>query len=88
MFVSKVVLLLVLAIIDGEIRGAPVEHRLEDILIFDSDPDQPPGTEAAPDPTKRVKVPSISQDEAEVIVYFFGTEINLLIRVRSTSRHC
>ena len=76
MFVSNVILLLVLTIFDGQIRGAPVEHRLEDVLIFDRDPDQPPNTVELADPTKPIKVPSISEDDAEVKMQeFLGRQL-------------
>ena len=71
MLVSNVLLLLVLTIFDGQTRGAPIEHRLEDVLIFDRDPDQPSKTVELADPTKPIEIPSISRDDAEVIMQTF-----------------
>ncbi|XP_029729341.2 72 kDa type IV collagenase-like [Aedes albopictus] len=72
MLVSNVLLLLVLTIFDGQTRGAPIEHRLEDVLIFDRDPDQPSKTVELADPTKPIEIPSISRDDAEVILKGLG----------------
>lgn len=65
----KVFVLLLAVVSDRLISSAPVEHRLEDVLIFDRDPDPQPGASAveAPDPTKRLDVPAVSEDDAEVI---------------------
>lgn len=70
MFAFKVFLLLVLVVSDRLIRSAPVERRLEDVLIFDSDPDPPPGASArkVSDPTKRFNIPNVSEGDAEVIL--------------------
>lgn len=65
----KVLVLLLAVASDSLIYSAPVEHRLEDVLIFDRDPDSQPGANAveASDPTKRIHIPAVSEDDAEVI---------------------
>ncbi|XP_065079343.1 72 kDa type IV collagenase-like [Ochlerotatus camptorhynchus] len=74
MFAFKVFLLLVLVVSDSLVRSAPVEHRLEDVLIFDSDPDPPPGASArkVSDPTKRFNIPNVSEGDAEVLLGELG----------------
>lgn len=74
MFDFKVFLLLVVVVSDSVIRSAPVEHRLEEVLIFDSDPDPPPnvGARQVPDPTKRFNIPNISETEAGALLGELG----------------
>ncbi|XP_062552719.1 72 kDa type IV collagenase-like [Armigeres subalbatus] len=70
MFDSKVFSLLVVLLIKSQTHGAPIENMLTDVLIFDRDPDT--GTQELPDPTKRIKIPAISENDAEALLGNLG----------------
>lgn len=64
MLALKVFLLIIVVVSDSLVRSAPVENRLRDVLIFDSELDS---LVEVPDPTKRLNIPNVSHEDAEVV---------------------